>query len=185
MRLVAFRVERFRNILDSGEIPVDPAVTCLVGKNESGKTNLLHALHTINPAPTERKFDEQQYPRWLQKAHQRSGEYAEAKPITPIFELSDDDMAAASTQFGDEVLGSRTWTVSLKYDGTCPNTIELDEGVACRAFEARHQTGTGAVKLAGLRAELEKLAAETAADASGTQVPTQAAVKARTAREAL
>lgn len=44
MYLVSFRVERFRNILDSGEIQVDPAVTCLVGKNESGKTNLLHAL---------------------------------------------------------------------------------------------------------------------------------------------
>jgi energy-coupling factor transporter ATP-binding protein EcfA2 len=185
MRLVAFRVERFRNILDSGEIPVDPAVTCLVGKNESGKTNLLHALHTINPAPTERKFDEQQYPRWLQKPHQRTGEYSAAKPITAVFELSDDDMTTASTQFGDEVLQSRTWTVSLKYDGTCPNTIELDEEAACRAFEARHQTGTGAVKLAGLRTELDKMAAATAPDTAGTQVSTPAAVKGKAARDAL
>jgi len=67
MHLVSFRVERCRNILGSGEIQVDRAVTCLVGKNEPGKTNPLHALRTVNPAPTGRDFDEQQYPRRLQK----------------------------------------------------------------------------------------------------------------------
>ena len=81
MKLKSFKVERYRNILDSGEIVVDSSVTCLVGKNESGKTNLLHALHAIRPEPTGRKFDELQYPRWLQKEHQRSGLYSKADPI--------------------------------------------------------------------------------------------------------
>jgi len=58
MRLKSFRVERFRNVLDSGDIPVDDAITCLVGKNESGKTNLLHALHLLNPALGDRSLDD-------------------------------------------------------------------------------------------------------------------------------
>ncbi len=49
MQLKHFRVRNFRNILDSGEIMVDDAVTCLVGMNESGKTAILSALHRLNP----------------------------------------------------------------------------------------------------------------------------------------
>ena len=40
MRLTAFRVRVFRNIIDSGDIKVDE-VTCLVGKNEAGKSGSL------------------------------------------------------------------------------------------------------------------------------------------------
>lgn len=31
MQVLSFRVSKFRNIVDSGQIAVDPAVTCLVG----------------------------------------------------------------------------------------------------------------------------------------------------------
>lgn len=34
---------------DSGEISFEEDVTCLVGKNESGKTAVLQALHLLNP----------------------------------------------------------------------------------------------------------------------------------------
>ena len=55
---------RFRNVLDSGAIPVEEDVTCLVGKNESGKTALLQALERLNPARTATFELESQYPRW-------------------------------------------------------------------------------------------------------------------------
>ena len=35
-----FSVVRFHNVLDSGGIPVENDVTCLLGKNEAGKTAL-------------------------------------------------------------------------------------------------------------------------------------------------
>lgn len=38
MKLKRYRVRNFRSIIDSGDIDVDDCVTCLVGKNESGKT---------------------------------------------------------------------------------------------------------------------------------------------------
>jgi len=48
MELTKFQVTNFRSINDSGEITVDKA-TALVGRNESGKTNLLLALATLHP----------------------------------------------------------------------------------------------------------------------------------------
>lgn len=48
MRLESFRVRNYRSINDSGEISVS-RITALLGRNESGKSNLLRALHSLNP----------------------------------------------------------------------------------------------------------------------------------------
>ena len=48
MKLKAFKVQMYRPILDSGWVDVDD-ITVIVGKNESGKTALLRALHKFNP----------------------------------------------------------------------------------------------------------------------------------------
>ena len=48
MQLIAFRVTMYKGIIDSGWVKVNP-LTVLVGKNESGKTSLLKALHKLNP----------------------------------------------------------------------------------------------------------------------------------------
>jgi hypothetical protein len=49
MEMTKFRVTNFRSINDSGDITIDK-VTALVGRNESGKSNLLLALSSLNPA---------------------------------------------------------------------------------------------------------------------------------------
>ncbi len=51
MKLTAkrFRVFNYRNIDDSGWIPLE-RVTAFVGRNEAGKTALLKALHKFHPA---------------------------------------------------------------------------------------------------------------------------------------
>ena len=48
MKLRQYRVREFRSIWDSGLIEIEDRKTCLVGKNESGKTALLHALGRDN-----------------------------------------------------------------------------------------------------------------------------------------
>ena len=48
MKLIAFRVTMYKGIIDSGWVNVN-RLTVLVGKNESGKTTLLRALHKLNP----------------------------------------------------------------------------------------------------------------------------------------
>jgi hypothetical protein len=49
MRLSSFQITKYRNIQDSGEISIDDDLSCIVGKNQSGKTALLRALHGFNP----------------------------------------------------------------------------------------------------------------------------------------
>ena len=53
MKLETFRVRDFRSVRDSGAIEVGDGQTCLVGKNESGKTALLHALYRTHPVVAE------------------------------------------------------------------------------------------------------------------------------------
>ena len=48
MKLISFKVQNFRSINYSGPISVD-SNTALVGRNESGKSNLLLALRSLNP----------------------------------------------------------------------------------------------------------------------------------------
>ncbi len=48
MKLTKVHITNFQSIHDSTEIDVGD-VTCLVGKNEAGKTALLKALYRLNP----------------------------------------------------------------------------------------------------------------------------------------
>lgn len=48
MKLQSFQVWNFRSINDSGAVDVS-RITSLIGRNESGKTNLLLAIESLNP----------------------------------------------------------------------------------------------------------------------------------------
>lgn len=62
MLIEVFRIRKFRNIQDSGEIPVEK-LTCIIGKNQSGKTALLRALHKFNPYHPEDYDINREWPR--------------------------------------------------------------------------------------------------------------------------
>lgn len=62
LRTVRFRVQNFRNIDDSDWVPVE-RVTALVGRNESGKTAFLKALHKFNPGVPEPYNPQREFPR--------------------------------------------------------------------------------------------------------------------------
>ncbi|WP_240651238.1 MULTISPECIES: AAA family ATPase [unclassified Variovorax] len=49
MRLASFQITNFRSINDSGLID-STQITTILGRNDSGKSNLLRALHSLNPA---------------------------------------------------------------------------------------------------------------------------------------
>ncbi len=61
-QLVKFQVKNFRSIIDSGWVNTFEN-TCLIGTNESGKTNLLVGLWNLNPASDERIIPLIDYPR--------------------------------------------------------------------------------------------------------------------------
>lgn len=116
MLLISFQVRRFRNILDSGEIPVEEGATCLVGKNESGKTAALQALHRLNPAVSGQFNLQADYPRWLLTHDRRQGITDDALPIEAVFELDDEDLAAVTQAVGVPVIERQQVTVTRGYD---------------------------------------------------------------------
>lgn len=118
MHLKSFRVRKFRNILDSGVIAVDDAVTCLVGMNESGKTAILSALHRLNPVGGADFNEQQDYPRWLLSKDRRADVVKDAVPIEATFSLGEDDLRAVEKALGAGVITEETVTISRKYGST-------------------------------------------------------------------
>ncbi|QNI30127.1 AAA family ATPase [Alloacidobacterium dinghuense] len=48
MKLESVHITNFKSVKDSGTFHIGD-VTCLVGRNESGKTAILQALYRLNP----------------------------------------------------------------------------------------------------------------------------------------
>jgi energy-coupling factor transporter ATP-binding protein EcfA2 len=79
MQLTAFRIFKYRNIEDSGLVKLRDQVTCIVGKNQSGKTNLLRALHKLNPHDKSVKYDSRtDWPRGGRRARDETQVVCEA-----------------------------------------------------------------------------------------------------------
>lgn len=116
MQLTRFRIRKFRNIVDSGDIVVDPQVTCLVGMNEAGKTAILAALHRLQPVGRATFDVQRDYPRWLANKDRKAGIIDDARPIEADFELDANDKAKVGRKFGENVLTSATVTVHRKYN---------------------------------------------------------------------
>lgn len=96
----------FRNILDSTEVQVQPDVTCLVGKNESGKTAFLQALWRLRPARTNPGFSvPEQYPAWLEKRHRQEGKKLEdIRPVEAVYDWEQKDRQFIEGKFGSKVV---------------------------------------------------------------------------------
>jgi AAA15 family ATPase/GTPase len=73
MKLSKVNVGEFRSVWDSNAFEVGD-VTCLVGKNEAGKTAILKALYRLNPlVSTDATFNAtEDYPRAYVKDTPRS-----------------------------------------------------------------------------------------------------------------
>jgi len=132
MKLVEAQARKFRNILDSTPVKVQPDVTCLVGKNESGKTAFLKCLYLLNPARPNAGFSvPDQYPAWLEKKDRQRGEILEQfTPISATFLVEKEDREAIEKKFGAGVLTSSTFTVTRRYEGGRTFNFTTDEKTA-------------------------------------------------------
>lgn len=121
LKLEAVTVQRYRNFVDAQRIAIESDVTCLVGKNESGKTTILKALHRLNPANgTDTKFDlTTEYPRWrLAPDRRKNAKLDRTKPIVAEFSLTKEDREALEELFelrlpeGSVCFAARSYTNS-------------------------------------------------------------------------
>lgn len=141
------QVRRYRNVIDSGEIPIEEDITCLVGKNEAGKTALLQALERLHPARTATFDVEQQYPRWLLVRDRKAGTIDDTQPISATFELEDDDKAAIEELVGAGVVKNETVVVSRNYAGTPLLSLQIDEAKAIANLTKKVGVGAATKKL--------------------------------------
>ena len=127
MRLVSVRVQNYRCIDDSERFSVRD-LTCLAGKNESGKTALLQALRRLNPVEeSESQFDQlMEYPR--RRLHEASeGPPSAREVLTTQWQLSDEDIAVVESIVGPCAIKNRVVTVKRGYDNQTEWAFELDD----------------------------------------------------------
>jgi predicted ATP-dependent endonuclease of OLD family len=142
MILKQFHVTTFQGVLDSGPIEIDE-ITCLVGKNEAGKTALLKALYRLNPIRSEDSdFNvTDDYPRsevsdYEDRVH--NGE-PHAAVILVVNELEPDEITAVENVFGPSFLKEGTLKITKYYDNHRTFYLSTDEPAAI-AFLSRNLT---------------------------------------------
>src|SRR5690606_26560199 len=106
---------------------VEPTVTALIGKNESGKTTVLHALHRLNPANNPGKFTlSTEYPRPRLARDRRKRKLEDVTPIVAWFSLEPGEMTQIAEILGFTppegtlVEASRSYDDVLRVQVTCP-----------------------------------------------------------------
>lgn len=114
-KIKKFRVTKFRSIIDSGWIETD-SLTCLVGTNEAGKTNLLVALWKLNPANDEPVTPLIDYPR--KKYVGFKDTKGEEVFISAELELSAETAESVSEVIGFHKSLVKDVIVSRKYNGS-------------------------------------------------------------------
>ena len=141
MKLRQYRVREFQSIWDSGPIEIEDGQTCLVGKNEAGKTALLQALYRTNPIIAEDAvFNEiYDYPKREIEDYRfavESNEREEALVVSCQYELEADDVLRVTAVFGNKVLKQKTFERRTFYGkGNSQVLLPVDE-VAARAYLA-------------------------------------------------
>lgn len=128
MRLRKIRVQNYRNALDTGWVSIEQ-VTCLVGKNEAGKTACLKALEGLRSTDsTFTQYDKtQNYPRKYLAEYDQTHKWQAAQVIETQWELDEIDVEAIEEEFGENVLTKNTVSISKRYDGSSSWNISLDE----------------------------------------------------------
>ena len=137
MKLVKAHITNFRSIQDSTEFEIGD-VTCLVGKNESGKTALLHALYRLNPVvKSDGGFDvTDDYPRRAVSDYEEDVEAGSREPdqvVEATYKFDNDDIEEIGDLYGPECLKSKTPTLVLHkgYSNEITLTgLEVDDKLA-------------------------------------------------------
>jgi hypothetical protein len=130
MKLKSVQVKNFKCVEDSTEFEVCP-VTCLVGKNEAGKTSLLEALYKLNPDVEQLgEFDVlSEYPRRRRKEYEQSQRAKDAEPddvLITQWELEDEDVELLGPLLGPEAIKSRSVVIRKGYYKGSKCTVDLE-----------------------------------------------------------
>ena len=153
MKLTKVRVQNYKSIADSGWVGIDQ-VTCLVGKNESGKTAFLQALEKLNPveeahADFNYVYD---YPTSKYTAYKRRHDEHPDTVVTAQFEVTDAEAGTIERLFGAGALPSRTVKVSKNYANKTSWNVDVDRVAVVKHLASTLTGGSEALKAAAAAA---------------------------------
>lgn len=145
MKLKDFAVRNFRSIWDSNIVDVDDRITCLVGKNESGKTALLQALYKTHPIVYQHSgFDPTfDYPKREVSDYEFNIESEASEPSLVVkvrYALEEEDQAVIAAIFGpralrEPILTHRTYYGASQHNNKLENNkldLDLDHNEAIK-----------------------------------------------------
>lgn len=112
MKLVHANIQRYRSIGEPTEFDVEPDVTALVGKNESGKTAVLQSLYKSNPVDRAKFDPDLDYPSH-RSFELRKNDQIKVTELT--YELDNDDVAAVEAILYPEALDNKHVTVTTGF----------------------------------------------------------------------
>lgn len=129
MKLVRAHVQNYRSVEDSTEFRIDGGTTCLVGKNESGKTALLTALHRLNPTvPADGTFDRQRdYPRRYLADYEERHPNAEAVIVRTWWTLDEAELEKIGDLLGRDAIVGNEFVVEKDYGNQATWSVPVNE----------------------------------------------------------
>ena len=136
MKLEYVQVTNFRSVEDSEKFKIDD-LTCLVGKNEAGKTAILQALQALRPyGKAQSDFSIiKEYPRRFQTRYKERHSGTDATAIKTWWSLSDEAKNALIAEFGEESIVGSQVTISKIYNhGGTTWYVPVDEESAVSHF---------------------------------------------------
>ncbi len=160
MKLTRVEIKDYKSIRHTTPFEVGQ-ITCLVGKNESGKTALLQALYKLNPVvPEHATFDvTDEYPRAEVEEYRQRVDAKEIDPAIVVraeYALEPEEVRAVEAVYGEGVLPRPTVAVSKGYDSRLHVEVEADEAAAVKGLVHSHrlpgEVATGALACADLKA---------------------------------
>lgn len=130
MKLQDIRVQNYKSIDDTGWVEIDD-LTCLIGKNESGKTSFMEAIELLNPA-YEREFEPYDtYPRNRWPEYSDRHDEDPDSLVSARLHLDDDERAELADAVGDvpteAVLVTRTYADELRWEFDTDGAEPIDE----------------------------------------------------------
>jgi energy-coupling factor transporter ATP-binding protein EcfA2 len=152
VKLIRAHATNYRNIIDSNPVEIGQS-TCLVGKNEAGKSAFLKALEGLRS--TDKSYVEYgkitNYPRRAFADYAENHDGGEAVVMRTFWELDDADVAAITAELGAKALNGRTIEVYKTYEQTATTWIvPLDESaVVAHLVDTHGLTTEERTQLAG------------------------------------
>lgn len=131
MELNELRVQNYRSIENSDWVPISD-LTCLVGKNESGKTGFMQAVEKLNPRYRSPDYDEyRDYPRsrWVDYNQRKQIEGDVDDVASARFILYESDVRRIEHQYKENLLTEETAVLTKNYNNIKRWELPLDESV--------------------------------------------------------